>query len=251
MKLDLGFAFKRLSRLSPLFFVLISFFAPESNAKIFRNAYVQFELPEQWNCNPEGTEWVCSSTNKIDSKESIIILTAKEVGPQDSFSAYQNYLKSPKVMRLPNGKSSTSQVKNVRIRKINDHQWVDSLHLSSEIPGYYTRYVATIKDKLAILVSLSAHSSHYTRYSNDFFKAVESLRVVASKDILTPRVLAPLKPGTEAYGTGIATALPPEGDTDAPLPEEENSSQSGSYATYGGIALLLLAIGFYLFLKKN
>src|SRR5471030_757939 len=85
-----------------------------SYAKIFRNAYVQFELPEQWTCNPEGTEWVCSSSSKTDAKESIIILTAKEVGPQDSFAAYQTYLKTPKQMRLPNGKPTMSQVKNVR-----------------------------------------------------------------------------------------------------------------------------------------
>ena len=35
---------------------------------------------------------------------------------------------------------------------INDHPWLDGLHLNSEIPGYYTRYLATIKDQLAILV---------------------------------------------------------------------------------------------------
>src|SRR5665213_1916981 len=137
-----------------LLFAILGFsFSVE--ARIFNNAYVQFELPEQWNCSPEGTEWVCSSSNKIDSKESIIILTAKEVGPQDSFTAYQNYLKTPKKLLLANGKSSISQIKNVRLRKINDYQWVDSLHLGSEIPGYYTRYVATVKDKVAILGSLS------------------------------------------------------------------------------------------------
>jgi hypothetical protein len=225
-----------------------------ASAKIFKNAYIQFELPEQWNCTPEGTEWVCSSVNKIDSKESIIIMTAKEVGPQDTFLAYQNYLKMPKKIFNVAGKPVMSQIKNVRLRKINDQQWVDSLHLGSEIPGYYTRYVATIKDKLAILVSLSAFANHYTRYSNDFFRAVESLRVIATKDILAPRALAPMKPGTEAFGTNIP-AVPLPGNADSDVNDESQApsddTAGAKLETYGGIGLLLLAIGFYLYMKKK
>src|SRR4051812_2060419 len=120
---------------SPTFILslLLVIAVPQSGwAKLFRNSYVQFELPEQWNCNVEGTEWVCSSQNKMDAKESIIILTAKEVGPQDTFAAYETYLKAPKKVQMLNGKTVASQVKSVRLRKINDHQWVDSLHLGSE-----------------------------------------------------------------------------------------------------------------------
>ena len=38
-------------------------------AKIFRNAYVAFELPDIWNCTLEHTEWVCRSSNDKESKE--------------------------------------------------------------------------------------------------------------------------------------------------------------------------------------
>ncbi|MDZ4678387.1 MAG: hypothetical protein SGI74_12860 [Oligoflexia bacterium] len=223
-----------------------SFFAVNAEAKLFRNAYVQFELPESWNCNLEGTEWVCASTKKDDARESIIILTAKEVGPQDSFASYENYLKVPRLLKLPTGKETPSQVKNSRIRKINDHQWVDSLHLGSEISGYYTRYLATIKDKLAILVTLSAHQKFYTKFSNDYFKAVESLRVVATKDLFAPKALAPVKPGSETIGVGTNTSLP--GD-EAP-PEEENG-ESHEPLVLGGGGLLLLALGYYMWRKKN
>lgn len=47
-----------------------------AEAKVFRNAYVAFELPDTWNCNLEHTEWVCRSQNDKESKEAIIILTA-------------------------------------------------------------------------------------------------------------------------------------------------------------------------------
>ena len=234
-------------RKSVLFLISLLAFS-SAEAKLFRNAYVQFELPTQWNCNLEGTEWVCSSQNRIDSKESIIILTAKEVGPQDSFAAYERYLKTPKQLQSLKNRPVMSQVKSVRQRRINDHQWIDALHLGSEIPGYYTRYLATIKDKLAILVTLSAHQKYYTKYSNDFFKAVESLRVVASKDLFAPRVLAPVRPGSEGLGGGVNAPLPPNVDM-APPPEAESSGTQQPLMV--GLGLLILIIAGYLFLKKK
>lgn len=230
------------------FFAGVLLAGASADAKLFRNAYVQFELPSAWNCGLEGTEWVCSSQNKIDAKESIIILTAKEVGPQDSFTNYQNYLKTPKQVQSLNGKPIMSQVKSVRLRQINDHQWVDALHLGSEIPGYYTRYLATVKDKLAILVTLSAHQKYYTKYSNDYFKAVESLRVVFSKDLLNPRVLAPVKPSSEPLGQPTNAGMPPPNADTVP---EEVSTSGPDFFMLIGLALLLAAIGYYLWKKKK
>jgi hypothetical protein len=218
-----------------------------AHAKLFRNAYVQFELPDNWDCNLEGTEWVCSSRNKVDAKESIIILTSKEVGPQDTFASYEDYLKKPKDVPTAGGKIVKSQLKNVKTRKINDHQWVDAMHLGSEIPGYYTRYLATIKDKLAILVTLSAHQKYYTKYANDYLRAVESLRVVASKDLLNPKAFAPTKPGGETVGPNTPTTLPPDNEPPAP----ESSSSGPDAATLGGIILIVAAVVFYLMRKRK
>jgi hypothetical protein len=193
----------------------------------------------------EGTEWVCSSQKPVDAKESIIILAAKEVGPQDTFANYENYLKAPKQLQSVNGKS-LSQVKSMKTRKINDHQWVDALHLGSEIPGYYTRYVATIKDRLAILVTFSAHQKYFTKYSNDFFKAVESLRVVATKDMFSQKSLAPIKAGTESLGAGINTSLP-EGEE---APGSTDSSEAPDPTLLAVIGLVMAAIGAYLWKKR-
>ena len=60
--------------------ILLSFSA---QAKVFRNAYIAFEMPETWKCNLEQTEWVCRSEQNKESKEYIIILTSKEVCPTD------------------------------------------------------------------------------------------------------------------------------------------------------------------------
>jgi len=229
--------------------ILIAFlFCSVSQAKLFRNAYVQFELPDQWDCVIEGTEWVCSSKNKIDAKESIIILTAKEVGPQDSFQSYETYLKTPKQVQQASGKAILSQVKYVNNRKINDHPCVDSLHLGSEISGYYTRYLATIKDKIAILVTLSAHQKYYTKYSSDYYKAVESLRVIATKDLTNQRILAPVKPGTENLGAGGANV---PGVEDVPSGDSGGGLGKVDAATLGGIFLLVAALTFYILRRKK
>ena len=122
-----------------------------AQAKIFRNAYVAFELPPNWKCDLEQTEWVCRSENAKEAKEAIIILTAKMVGPTDSLSTYEMHLKTPKVVVDRRGQQITSEIKHVKKVKINDHLWIDGWHLSSEVPNYYTRYLATVKEQIEIL----------------------------------------------------------------------------------------------------
>lgn len=178
-------------------------------AKVFRNAYVAFELPDRWKCVLEHTEWVCRSENEKESREAIIILTAKEVGPTDSFEAYMAHLNTAQQVAYRGQGGGTSRIiyapKKVRI---NDQEWVDGLHLASEVPNYFTRYVSTIKDKIAILVTLSAHKDHYSKYSQDFFRAVMSLRVIATKNLLAQPDLGPIRPGGESLGGPISAVMP-------------------------------------------
>ena len=189
---------------------LIAFLSPlTSYAKIFRNAYISFEMPDSWNCKLEQTEWVCRSEQGKESREAVIILTAKEVGPTDSFVLYENHLKAPVAAPSKTGQTVLSKVvyppKNVNI---NDQPWIDGLHAGSEVKNYYTRYLATIKDKIAILVTFSAHQSFYAKYAQDFFKTIKSLRVIATKDLLSRPDLGALRPGSETLGAGVSAAMP-------------------------------------------
>lgn len=224
--------------------ILLSFSA---HAKVFRNAYIAFEMPETWKCNLEQTEWVCRSEQTKESKEAIIILTAKEVGPTDSFALYETHLNAPITVNSKIGGSSISKVvyksKNVQI---NDQAWIDSLHLGSEVPNYFTRYVATIKDKIAILVTFSAHKQFYTKYSQDFFKAVMSLRVIASKNLLAKPDLGPIRPGSETLGAPIGSAMP----ADMLQGEEEEGAKSDKTMMLAG-AVVLAALGAYIYLKSR
>lgn len=225
--------------------ILLSFSA---HAKVFRNAYIAFEMPETWKCNLEQTEWVCRSEQTKESKEAIIILTAKEVGPTDTFALYETHLNAPITVNSRAGGASISKVvyqsKSVQI---NDQAWIDSLHLGSEVPNYFTRYVATIKDKIAILVTFSAHKQFYTKYSQDFFKAVMSLRVIASKNLLAKPEMGPIRPGSETLGAPIGSAMP----ADMMQGEDLEGGKGKNKKLLLGGALLLAVLGAFIFLKSR
>lgn len=150
-------------------------------AKTFSSQFSEFELPNGWDCALEGSEWVCQSDNKDRKKEAIIILAAKYRGDQDSLDQYQAYLKAPKSFILPGGKTQISEAKTVTTREINGQKWVDALHLASEVPGFYTRYLATVKDSLGIAVTFSVAKDHYESYQEIFDKIIATLKVFDQK----------------------------------------------------------------------
>jgi hypothetical protein len=225
----------------------MTFIAPAANAAIFSNQYVSFELPPNWSCKNDGTEWICISQLEKNSKEAIIILTAKEAGPTDTLEAYTAHLSSPRILPDITGKPTPSQKLSVKQRLINGQPWVDGMHLGSEIASYYTRYLATIKDRLAIAVTFSAHKTHYTKYSQDFLKSIESLRVTASKDMFKSPNQRDAKGGEERIGNEQADPFPMMG---SPLPPEPNARQK-NYLRYGlGLLLIIAAVAIYLMRKK-
>ncbi|MBL7670192.1 MAG: hypothetical protein JNM39_06875 [Bdellovibrionaceae bacterium] len=226
--------------------ILVSF---NSNAKVFRNAYISFEMPDTWKCVLEQTEWVCRSDPEKfqkEAKEAIIILTAKEVGPTDSLLQYEQHLNAPISTVGRNGATSISKIQyKAKQVKINDQVWIDGLHLGSEVNSYFTRYMATVKDKIAVLVTFSAHTAFYAKYSNDFHKAIMSMRVIATKNMIASSGSSGSTPGGgDPFGTG--------GGGEGMGPEVMPTPKGGnSLKTYLGIALLLGAIGIYLFMRSK
>lgn len=203
-------------------------------AKRFANQYTEFELPAGWSCAIEGSEWVCQSENKDRQKEAIIILAAKIRGPQDSLAEYQSYLKKNKTYQLPGGKVQNSEPKYAKMKNVNTHQWVDALHLASEVPGFYTRYLATVKEDLGVAVTFSVTKDMYNAYQGIFDNVVASLRVFRQKKTN----LAKLRMGK---GEGAAnfddTTFVPEGENfDIGMVKKRKKSSGG-----GDTSTLLLA----------
>src|SRR4051794_34790223 len=140
-------------------FTLAAIFPQTAHAAKFANQFTEFELPPQWQCNLEGAEWVCQSTDDKKKRDAIIVLAAKLKGDQDSLDQYLAYLKSAKVYTSVAGKSVKSEPRYAKTISLNGQPWVDSLHLESEIPGFYTRYLATVKQDIGVLVTYSINKN--------------------------------------------------------------------------------------------
>src|SRR5690606_29110084 len=137
----------------------------------------------------EGAEWVCQNADDAKKRDAIIILAAKLKGPQDSLDQYLAYLKQAKKYQSVTGKPVKSDPKYGKTVQINDHAWVDALHLESEVPGFYTRYLATVKQDIGVLVTYSINKDKYQQYLPEFEALVKTLKVFR-------------KPGAINEGTG-------------------------------------------------
>ena len=167
---------------------------PNAHAAKFANQFVEFELPPQWSCNLEGAEWVCQSADDTKKRDAIIVLAAKLKGDQDSIDQYLTYLKAAKTYTSVTGKPVKSEPKTGSTVNINGQPWVDALHLESEIPGFYTRYLATVKMDIGVLVTYSVNKAKYQSYLASFETMVKTLKVFR-------------KPGAINTGGGPNTSL--------------------------------------------
>lgn len=230
--------------------LLVSFLLPSTGfSRTFKNAYISFEMLDTWKCNLEQTEWVCRAEDPQEAKEAVIILTAKEKGPTDTFPLYESHMNNPIQTPSRTGGMLTSTVVYKSMQnKINDQVWLDALHTNSEVQNYHTRYLATIKDQIAILVTFSAHNRFYAKHSTNFNNTVKSLRVIASKDLLSRPDLGPLRGAGETLGAGIGQAMPSD------LLASDDGSANNKKGIFKnkaviGLILLLLAAVIYVILK--
>lgn len=224
---------------SLIFFSLTA--APVAGAKTFKNSYLSFELPDSWACEQEQTEYVCTPLDASEARNAMIILAAKEAGPEDNFSAYQNYLAKPRLLKTTKGVPEPSKVIHSKARVINSQQWIEGLHLSSEIEGFYTLYLATVKQGLAVLVSLSAEKNKATQYNKDFAAAVKSIRLTASNELLS--AIHDRKNLQKQTPVGIPSEVQIPADPEA-SPKALTSSVSKEMLWGGLVALLLIIVYF-------
>lgn len=234
-------------KISHLLLLVLSFLISGTVfSKTFSSQFSEFELPNGWDCALEGSEWVCQSDNKDRKKEAIIILAAKYRGEQDSLDQYQAYLKAAKSFTLPGGKTQISEAKSVTVREINGQRWVDALHLASEVPGFYTRYLATVKDSLGIAVTFSVAKDHYDSYQEIFEKIIATLKVFDQKAASGETWKAKSAEG-DLIGDG--TYIPDQG-TQADIGMQKKASGKGGDDSTETIIGLLLAAAVVFFLIK-
>jgi hypothetical protein len=226
---------------------LLALLLPFSSfAKNFANQFIEFQLPDKWECQLDGTEWVCQSTDEQKKRDAIIVLAAKiKKAGMDELSVYKAHLEKPQTYQSLSGETITSEPRYVKEIDISGKQWIDSLHLQSEIPDFYTRYLATVEADLGILVTFSVRKDKYDEYAPDIENMVKSLRAFRKQgeinagggngaNVDSSGVLFP----DESGGGGTVKKAPTKQSEDA------------------GMAVLLLlvaagGIGFFLWKKKK
>ncbi len=224
---------------------LIFFFPTLGFSRTFKNAYISFEMLDNWKCNLEQTEWVCRAEDPQEAKEAVIILTAKEKGPTDTFPLYESHMSNPIVSQNKAGGTMTSNIvyKSTQL-KVNDQPWLDALHGNSEVQNYLTRYVATIKDQIAILVTFSAHNKYFSKHSANFANTIKSLRVIASKDLLSRPDLGPIRGSNEQFGWGKGEGMQADLLASDDTGSQQQKGLLANKSVLGFLILLLALVGY-------
>lgn len=164
-------------------------------------AYVSFEHPDGWRCELSQGVWICQSTLEPDRKESVVLSIATMATEWDTLDNYEAYLKQPRPIQDEDGNTLTSKVTYTRRRNINGIVWIDSLQFNSELPGFWARYVSTVHNKLAILITYIVSDENYKKLAPQFERMVSSLKPNSEFDlnVASKQGDAPI-PGSAKYG---------------------------------------------------
>lgn len=148
-------------------------------ATTFRSSYVEFDLPDEWTCELETTAWVCTDDKEGRQKSALIVLAAKVKGPDDRLDSYEDHLAATRPVTDGRGNQlgRSSRVDFVRRDVIGDRTWIRARHYESELAGYFTEYLASTTDTLAILITFSAYEEYFDRSFDRFFPAILSIRL--------------------------------------------------------------------------
>lgn len=160
--------------------LLIAYFLISTSGFALTTAYLSFEHPDGWACEFSKGVWVCQSSSSPDREESVVLSIATLATEWDTLDNFVDYLKQPKTIEDDSGAKFNSEVRYVRKRNINGFNWVDSLQFNADLPGFWSRYVATVsetpKAKLAILVTYIVSDARYKELAPQFERMVSSLK---------------------------------------------------------------------------
>jgi len=243
---------------------------PMAEAKSFRNSYLRFQLPSQWGCKLNDTVWTCRYAVSPKCKgakaktppcqkalkkrrEAIIHLTAKETGPKDSIKRYLKYLKSPKTIITKDKRRISSKIIHLKSPLISGQTWVDGMHLGSELPNYYTRYLATVKGNVSVLVTFSAHKKYFSAYSTQFFETIKTLKVY-SKAVKPKQLAKKTRQNINPGAMGPVSPMVSEEDFALDSEFENEDEEAGDHKTliFGGLlAGLIAVIGMFIWAKRR
>jgi len=209
--------------------------------------YVSFEHPESWKCELNQGVYICQGTQDPDRKESLVLSIATIAGEWDSLDAYEKYLKTPRTIQDDTGAEFESKISYTRKRNINGVMWIDSLQYNSELPGFWSRYTATVQNKLAILITYIVSDEHYSKMAPKFEKMISSLKPSNEfeSSISSSQGKSGL-PGNTILGPKTTKDLISERLNKKENPSAEPKSKPDGTNDNANLPLLLVAVGLVL-----
>jgi hypothetical protein len=140
---------------------------PDALGEVFESKYLRFRLPDGWHCKLEGSEFTCEPPVVRGQKlPMLIILAAKIQGEHDTLPDYMAHLRQFATVEVPRINNDIGKV-----------AWVDATAFESEVPSFYTRYLTTVSDGIAILVTFSAHKDRYPQFQSLITPCIRSLEI--------------------------------------------------------------------------
>lgn len=219
-----------------------------TQAKQITTPFLNFQISNRWDCQfQDPLAYVCRLQLNQPVQDAIIIVSAKEAGPEDTFNSFQKYLGMPKPLQAKGATPSISKVQYVKILDIHKQKWTEGLHLNSEIEGYSTRYLATVKGKLSVLVTLSAAQNHWKFFEQDFKMAVQTLQLTNNPIIFSdPYRLGQKQNLQNPQQKQMASTSPPVNPSRKQASvQAERASSPPNYALMGITALAVLGLVVY------
>lgn len=218
-----------------------------AQAKPFKTQFFSLDLPPNWDCVKEELDWVCQPDNLNERSEVFMVIVTKPVDPvDDSIEKYKSVLAQPKMMRDLLGNPYKSEVRYTRVNKVRDRDWVDSLQFGSEIPGFYTRYLASIAEKVAGLITYAIGDSAYAKWAPVMERMIGTIELK-----FDPQAFEEL---TQQSGSLLSSrgsvfagrSAPPE------LAHQSPKTSSDQGATMIMVALVLFgALGYVIYKRKK
>lgn len=228
-----------------------------SQAFALTTAYVSFDQPEGWRCELASGVWVCQSALESDRKEAVVLSIATIATEWDTLENFEEYLKKPKPIQDELGNQIQSTVRYTRRRNVNGFNWIDSLQLNSELPGFWARYLVTVhktaKHRVAILITYVVSEERYSALAPQFERMVQSLKPNAEFDLnIASKQGAGDVPGSQILGPGADTKsiLAERLNVKRKKPVEPTEEPSGGFSPVLVILALLFGGG-YIWMKKK
>jgi hypothetical protein len=210
-----------------------------ASAKSISSPYLTFEVPETYSCESYEAYFQCQDSTGPRMKDSILIITFKRVGPQDSLEQYSSLLSKPFTRQNPSGPPVLSQVLGTSRTKIKDWDWVTAKHFESDLSNYYTYYWTTLRGPVAMVVKYSVLKKSDSARQKDIKTLADSL---TTKNVS-------FSPPVPASPDGAAPNVGGQERADGILQKVMNLPPTKKYLLFGILMSVLLFV-VYAVIKK-